>query len=144
MIKFARKSGYCFDPAEVRMAKRFRLRGWYFFTKIVYYTTWVQNHYFSKYQIKVTLNLVRYLLSSPAAYYFPYWRTLTAVIAAAYLLFLPLIYCCPPSPKWLHIKGKSSKVQKVIRIFARKTKVEINESILENLEYDRIGLAIGE
>jgi len=77
-----------------------------------------------------------YLLSSPAAYAFPYWRVLTSVISAAYILFLPMIYFCPASPKWLHIKGKSSKVEKVIRVFAKKTKVQIDDSLLENLEYE--------
>ena len=84
-------------------------------------------------------NLSSYLLSSPAAYTFPYWRFLTAVISAAYLLFLPMIYFCPASPKWLHIKGKSSKVEKVIRVFAKKTNVQIDDSLLENLEYERFG-----
>ena len=50
-----------------------------------------------------------------------------------------MIYFCPASPKWLHIKGKSSKVEKVIRVFAKKTKVQIDDSLLENLEYERFG-----
>ena len=79
-----------------------------------------------------------YLICSPIAYYFPYWRTIVASISVFYITFLPMIYFCPASPTWLMIKGRTDEANDVLRIFSKKTKSEIPNEFYTQLRTSTI------
>ena len=61
----------------------------------------------------------------------PDWRQLTWGMGLLTLLFLPIAYCLPTSPKWLHSKGRVEQCCHVLYTFASRTTVVLPENIQE-------------
>lgn len=68
------------------------------------------------------------------AWLFGNWRTIQLLVAAPPLLFVMYYWLVPESVRWLLIKQKNEKAQKIIRRAAKVNGVELSEQLLSNFE----------
>ncbi|KAI5633336.1 sugar transporter domain-containing protein [Phthorimaea operculella] len=74
------------------------------------------------------------MLFALVAWAVPYWRNLLATIHTPALL-LPLYWLIlDESARWLHVRGKTSETQRIIRKAARWNKIKLDEDLMKALE----------
>lgn len=62
------------------------------------------------------------------------WKTIQLLVSAPPLLFVIYAWLVPESVRWLLIKEKNDKAQKIIRKAAKVNGVELSERLLANFE----------
>lgn len=72
---------------------------------------------------------IGYSLISPIAYAIPNWRTLTWSLALMTLVFIPILFMMPMSPKWLHSNGRKKESIAILKRFAEKTNTHFSDEI---------------
>ncbi|XP_034535334.1 solute carrier family 22 member 4-like, partial [Notolabrus celidotus] len=68
------------------------------------------------------------------AYAIREWRTLMAVLAATSVVYIPLWWFIPESPRWLLTQGRVEEAEAIVRDAARKNKVEAPVVIFKDFE----------
>ncbi|KAM9846438.1 LOW QUALITY PROTEIN: uncharacterized protein ACBR49_009739 [Aulostomus maculatus] len=77
---------------------------------------------------------IGYMILPWIAYGIREWRTLLAVLAATNVVYIPLWWFIPESPRWLITQGRVEEAEVVIREAARKNKVEAPPVIFRESE----------
>ncbi|XP_077448474.1 organic cation/carnitine transporter 2-like [Stigmatopora argus] len=67
---------------------------------------------------------IGYMMLPWMAYAIEEWRTLLAVLSATSVVYLPLWWFIPESPRWLITQGRVAEAEAIVREAARKNKVE--------------------
>uniref|UniRef100_A0A1A7XN66 Solute carrier family 22 (Organic cation/carnitine transporter), member 5 n=1 Tax=Iconisemion striatum TaxID=60296 RepID=A0A1A7XN66_9TELE len=62
------------------------------------------------------------------------WRTLLAVLSATSVVYIPLWWFLPESPRWLITQGKAAEAEIIVREAARKNKVQAPPVIFKESE----------
>uniref|UniRef100_A0A8C6TLI3 Solute carrier family 22 member 5 n=1 Tax=Neogobius melanostomus TaxID=47308 RepID=A0A8C6TLI3_9GOBI len=68
------------------------------------------------------------------AYAIREWRTLLAVLAATSVVYIPLWWFIPESPRWLVTQGRSDEAEQIVRDAARRNGVEAPAVIFKEAE----------
>ncbi|MEQ2233222.1 hypothetical protein ILYODFUR_019758 [Ilyodon furcidens] len=66
------------------------------------------------------------------------WRTLLAVLSATSVVYIPLWWFIPESPRWLITQGRVTEAELIVRDAARKNKVQTPSVIFKESEVEEI------
>nr|XP_061801649.1 organic cation/carnitine transporter 2-like [Nerophis lumbriciformis] len=77
---------------------------------------------------------IGYMVLPWIAYAIREWRTLLAVLSATSVVYLPLWWFIPESPRWLITQGRVAEAEAIVREAARKNKVEAPLVIFKETE----------
>uniref|UniRef100_A0A665VFH1 Solute carrier family 22 member 5-like n=1 Tax=Echeneis naucrates TaxID=173247 RepID=A0A665VFH1_ECHNA len=69
------------------------------------------------------------------------WRTLLAVLSATAVLYIPLWWFIPESPRWLITQGRMKEAEAIVRDAARKNKIEAPSVIFKESELQTMSLS---
>ncbi|XP_015264757.1 PREDICTED: solute carrier family 22 member 5 [Gekko japonicus] len=75
-----------------------------------------------------------YMLLPLCAYFFRDWRTLLLTLTLPGLLYVPLWWFIPESPRWLLSQGRIQEAEAIIQKAARKNGVQAPEVIFDSIE----------
>ncbi|XP_034539739.1 LOW QUALITY PROTEIN: solute carrier family 22 member 4-like [Notolabrus celidotus] len=81
---------------------------------------------------------VGYMMSPGIAYYLRHWETLTTAMAVSNVIYLPLWWTVPESPRWLFYQGRVKEAEAILREAAKTNKVEAPEDIFTAAEIEDV------
>ncbi|XP_072120593.1 organic cation/carnitine transporter 2-like isoform X1 [Mobula birostris] len=81
---------------------------------------------------------IGYMFLPFVAYFIREWRTLMMTLTLCCLLYIPLWWFIPESPRWLLSKGRVEEAESVIRLMAKKNGVTPPPKIFSELELEYI------
>ncbi|XP_020340192.2 solute carrier family 22 member 4-like [Oncorhynchus kisutch] len=79
---------------------------------------------------------IGYMLMSPVAYFIREWRWLLVPMAGSGLIYMPLWWVIPESPRWLLSQGRVEEAEAILRDAARRNRVEAPEVIFTPSEVE--------
>ncbi|XP_069753866.1 organic cation/carnitine transporter 2-like [Narcine bancroftii] len=81
---------------------------------------------------------IGYMLLPLLAFFIRSWRTLLLTLSASGLLYIPLWWFIPESPRWLMLNGKSKEAEEVFRYIAKKNRVIVPDVLFSDLELENM------
>ncbi|KAJ7983750.1 hypothetical protein DPEC_G00373180 [Dallia pectoralis] len=77
---------------------------------------------------------IGYMILPGIAYTMREWRTLLIILSSITVVYIPLWWFIPESPRWLHAQGRLEEAEVILREAARKNRVTAPEVIFKDDE----------
>lgn len=79
---------------------------------------------------------VGYMLLPLVAYFIRSWRLLLLILSLSGLMYIPLWWFIPESPRWLMLKGRVKEAEEILRFIAKKNGVTAPDVLFTELELE--------